>query len=83
MSFIAFQFPKLFLFSLSLLALSYLAGTCDKNLQILFKQIDPPDVVKGLSLVNYYAACGTPVAVEEVLHDAAFTDWKKMKCITV
>lgn len=53
------------------------------HLQILHKQIDPPDVVKGLGLVDYYAACGTPVAVEEVLHDAAFTNWEKMKYITV
>lgn len=50
---------------------------------MLHRGIDPPDVVKGLSLVHYYAACGTPVAVEEVFHDAALTDWKKTKYITV
>lgn len=38
-----------------------------------------PDVVKGLCLVDNDAACGTPVAIEEVLHDADFTNWKEVK----
>lgn len=38
-----------------------------------------PDIVQWLSLVNYNAAGGTPVAVEEVLHDAAFANFEKIK----
>lgn len=34
-------------------------------------------VVQWLCLVDYNAAIGTPVAVEEVLHDAAFTNWER------
>lgn len=41
--------------------------------------INLPDVVKWLSLVDYNAASGTPVAVEEVLHDAAFANFEKIK----
>lgn len=32
-------------------------------------------VVQWLCLVDYNAAIGTPVAVEEVFHYAAFTNW--------
>lgn len=39
-----------------------------------------PDVVKWLCLVDYNAACGTPVAVEEVLHDAAFAKCVQALC---
>lgn len=36
-----------------------------------------PDVVKGLCLVDHDAARRASVAVEEVLHDAAFTNWQR------
>lgn len=41
-----------------------------------------PDVVKWLCLVDYDAARGTPVAVEKVLHDAAFANLKTTKHTT-
>lgn len=36
-----------------------------------------PDVVKWLRLMDNDAAGRTPVAVEKVLHDAAFTNWNR------
>lgn len=39
-----------------------------------------PDVVKWLCLVDYNAACRTPVAVEKVLHDAAFAKCVQALC---
>lgn len=39
---------------------------------------DLPDVVRRLCLVDYSAACWTPVVVEEVLHDAAFANLEKI-----
>lgn len=38
-----------------------------------------PDVVKRLCLMDDDAARRTPVAVEKVLHDAAFTNWHRNK----
>lgn len=38
-----------------------------------------PDVVKWLCLMDDDAARRTPVAVEKVLHNAAFTNWQKDK----
>lgn len=38
-----------------------------------------PDVVKGLCLVDHDAARRASVAVEKVLHDAAFTNWQRDK----
>ena len=35
---------------------------------------DPPDVVERLCLVHHDAACWTPVATKEMLHDTAFTN---------
>ncbi len=53
------------------------------NQQIHQVSTDLPDVVKWLSLVDYDAACWTPVAVEKVLHDAAFANLEKTKHISV
>lgn len=39
-----------------------------------------PDVVKWLCLVDYDAACGTPVAVEKMFHDAAFAKCVQTLC---
>lgn len=38
-----------------------------------------PDIVKWLCLMDYDAACGTPVAVEEMLHNATSANWWKEK----
>lgn len=38
-----------------------------------------PDVVKWLCLMDDDVARRTPVAVEKVLHDAAFTNWHRDK----
>ncbi len=53
------------------------------NQQMHQVSTDLPDVVKWLRLVDYDAACWTPVAVEEVLHDAAFANLEKTKHILV